>query len=386
MKSIFAALSVILLLYIFTFYVDGEMGVILCSFIFFAPLISMIFAVYARKRISVSLSCDGYVKKDSTVNVQVKIAKTGVFPLAVVEIMPGVSEVFEPVNKTYRITLIGEDEKEFTIPVKAKTGGNGEIRIESVCSCGFLGFMKLKANDIIPPPQSVGVIPEIPQASSSSQLFRAIANIVMTSDNDEENDTAMLYSANTSPGYEHREYILGDPMKRVNWKLSTKKNKLMIRLDEAVASVQPVIVLDLFRRSGQDISAAVVNEEALLKAVFGLLTGLVRQGISCTFLYNNAAGETVSEDVNNPELPEQLLLKVLAVKVTPDKRVAISQANSKVCACVIGTTDCGEGLSSMTDRIESVDNISIIGTSSEQDNPTDIPMWYLDGDNNFKQV
>ena len=386
MKSIFAALAVIFLLYIFTFFVDGEMGVILCSFIFFAPVISMIFAVYAKKRISVSMSCDGYVKKGSIVNVRVKVAKTGAFPLAIVEIRPGVSEVFEPVNKTYRITLIGEDEKEFTFPVQSKVGGNGEISIESVCSCGFLGFMKLKVKDIIPPPQSVGVIPEIPQASSSSQIFRAIANIVMTSDNDEENDTSMLYSANTSPGYEHREYTLGDPMKRVNWKLSSKKNKLMIRLDEAVSSVQPVIVLDLFRRSGQDISAAVVNEEALLKAVFGLLSGLVRQGISCTFLYNNAAGETISENVDNPETPEQLLLKVLAVKVIPDKRVQIAPENSKVCACVIGTTDCGEGLSAMTDRIESVDNISIIGTSSEQDNPTDIPLWYLDGDNNFKQV
>ena len=386
MKSIFAALAVIFLLYIFTFYVDGEMGIILCSFIIFAPLISLGFAVYARKRISVSLSCDGYVKKDSTVNVKVKVAKNGTFPLAIVELRPGVSEVFEPVGKTYRITLIGEDEKEFIIPVMAKVGGNGEIRIDSVFSCGFLGFMKLKVRENLPDPQSVGVIPELPQASTSSQLFRAIANIVVTSDNDEENDTAMIYSANTSPGYEHREYVLGDPMKRVNWKLSSKKGTLMIRLDEAVASVQPVIALDLFRRSGQEISAAVVNEEMLIRSVFGLLSGLVRQGIACTFLYNNAAGETVWENVDNPELPQQLLLKVLAVKVAEDRRITISPENGKACACVIGTTDCGEGFSSLTDRIESIDNISIIGTSAEQPNPTDIPLWYLDGDNNFKQV
>ena len=35
------------------------------------------------------------------------------------------------------------------------------------------------------------------------------------------------------PGYEHREYVAGDSPRRVNYKLSAKKQKLMVRLDES---------------------------------------------------------------------------------------------------------------------------------------------------------
>ena len=48
-------------------------------------------------------------------------------------------------------------------------------------------------------------------------------------------------------------------MKRVNWKLSAKKNQLMVRLDEAASAVQPVIALDLFRAKG------VKAEDAILR-------------------------------------------------------------------------------------------------------------------------
>ena len=119
--------------------------------------------------------------------------------------------------------------------------------------------------------------------------------MVVTSDEEEENDTAMMFSANVAPGYEHREYVQGDPLKRVNWKLSTKKNKLMVRLDEAVASVQPLIILDLFRRSDATAAEAVLNEEKLIQAVFGLLELMIEQGIACSFAYVGKDGSTVVE-------------------------------------------------------------------------------------------
>ena len=38
-KSIVSVLAVAFLVYIFTFYIDGEMGVILLAFVAFAPLV-----------------------------------------------------------------------------------------------------------------------------------------------------------------------------------------------------------------------------------------------------------------------------------------------------------------------------------------------------------
>ncbi|MBO7395493.1 MAG: DUF58 domain-containing protein [Ruminococcus sp.] len=195
-----------------------------------------------------------------------------------------------------------------------------------------------------------------------------------------------MFSANTSPGYEHREYVHGDPLKRVNWKLSSKKDKLMVRLDEAVASVQPMIVLDLYRSSSAKPEEAILGEEQIIRSVFGLLSLLVKQGIASTLIYRSAGGDIIAESVDNPEYPEQLLLKVLAVKVTADERVDLKMYGGSVCACVIASTDCGAEIETISEAIDDKDNVSLIGVSPTSRNLTDFPMWYLDGDNNFKLV
>lgn len=385
-KNLISVSAVAFLLYIFTFYIDGEMGIILLAFLVFAPIISLIFTLYGRNKITVSFDCDGYVKKGNQLPVTVTVEKNGGLPCAFIEIKPAVSEVFSKKLKIYRFSMLNERKKSFTFNIDAVTGGNGEISVESVYSCGFLGFMKLKAKQKLPPPKSVGVIPEIPDIKASSQLFRSIADIVMTSDDEEDNDTAMMFSANTTPGYEHREYVMGDPLKRINWKLSSKRSKLMVRLDEAAASVQPMILLDLFRNSSQPAEKSVINEEKLLVSVFGLLTLMVRQGMACSFAYYDSSGEIVMESVDSPDYPAQLLLKVLSVKSVPDRRITIPPESASVCACVVATTDLGNGFTSITDRIENHENTSILGVSQNAVNPTDIPLWYLDENNNFKRV
>ncbi len=385
-KSTLALIAVAFLLYIFTFFIDGEMGVILIAFMLFAPLVSLFFAVYAHSRVKVSFDCDGYVKKGSKLKVRVTVEKTGRFPLGIIEIKPRLSEAFVPVNKVYRLSLAGKDSYSFEFDAQSACGGNGEIALEEVCSCGFLGFLRVAVKGELPPPVSVGVIPDIPTITASSQLFRSIADVVLTSDDDEDNDTVMLFSANTAPGYEHREYVQGDPLKRVNWKLSSKKDKLMVRLDEAVASVQPVIVLDLYRSSKELPQNAIAAEEKILSSVFGLLSLLVRQGIASTFIYYGPGGGIIAENVDNPEYPEQLLLKVLALKVIPDRHIKLSNYAGTVCACVIASTDCNEDVDVAAKAVKNDENVSLIGVSQDSPNLTDLPMWYLDGDNNFKMV
>ena len=385
-KSIISVLAVAFLVYIFTFYIDGEMGIILLAFVAFAPLVSFFITLYAINRLKVSFSCDAYVPKGSKLVVDVKVEKTGAFPVSVVEICPYASEIFAQNIKKRKLCMLNENKRTFRLEIDSLVGGNGEVGIYAVYSCGFLGFMKFAVKTPLPQPVSVGVIPQIPEIKSSSQLFRAIADVVLTSDDDEENDTAMLFSANTSPGYEHREYEHGDPLKRINWKLSSKKQKLMVRLDEAAASVQPVLVLDLYRNGAVPPVNAVRGEEQLIRSVFGLLDLLVKQGIACNFVYRSASGETVCESVDNPDYPNQLLLKVLAIKVVHDKRIDLSNNSGSFCACVIATTDAGPGFAEVTHYIQDPENTSIIGLSFASVNTTSLKMWYLDEDNNFKMV
>lgn len=384
-RNIINALSVGFLLYIFTFYIDGEMGIIIIAFLVVALLVSLVLAIYGRNRIKVDFDCDSYVNKGSDISVKVVVEKSGSFPLPIIEIVPAASEVFGECTRTYRLSILNDAKSEFTFRIPAVIGGNGEIWVESVYSCGFLGFFRFKAKTVLPQPKSVGVIPVIPDIKASTQLFRAIADSVMTSENDEENDTAMLFSANTAPGYEHREYVHGDPLKRVNWKLSSKKNKLMIRLDEAASAVQPLIILDLYRDEKQDVQTALLREEKLLMSVFGLVTLLLKQGIACTFISRNYNGEPVIESVDNPDYPPQLLLKVLSVKVSSE-RINLSNLSESFCSCVIASTDFSSEFQQLISIFPDKDNISGIAPAHISSKCADIPIWYLDDDNNFKLV
>lgn len=385
-QTVLSLAGVAFYVYLFAFFIDGDTGASIIVFLLLAPLFSLAFTLYGRSRIRLSIRCDAYVNKGSELLVTVRAEKNGRLPLGIIDVVPDASEVFEKPNKKYRLSMFSASSCEFSFSVKSKTGGNGSVFISRVYCCGFLGFMRFKAKTPLPEPISVGVVPTIPDIKTSTQLFRAIADVVMTSDNEEDNDTSMLFSANTQPGYEHREYVHGDPMKRINWKLSSKKSKLMVRLDEAASSVQPLIVLDLYRRPDADPEYAVITEEKLLRSVFGLLSVLVKRGIACQFMYFAADGSIASETVDNPDYPAQLLLKVLAVPVVPGRRLDIGNAASGVCSCLIATTDAGKGLTAVTDKLEDKSRTSILGVSAESANDTGLPLWYLDEDENYKMV
>ncbi len=382
MKKVFSLLSVAAVLFVFTFYIDGEIGVILAAFILFSAAISVLFAFFGRKRITVSFDCDGYVKKGAPLTVNVTVEKQGGFPLGIVSIKTASDAVFGGSEKTFRLSLAGKNQKKFSYTVDALTGGNGEISVVSVHSSGFMGFVGFRITEKLPKPKSVGVIPEIPKIRSSSMLFRDIADSVITSDDESSADSAMLYSANTSPGYDHREYVQGDPLKRVNWKLSVKKDKLMVRLDEASASVQPVVILDLYRDKNADPNQAIVAEERLICAVFGLITLLIEQGVASTFVYYGAGGELTAESVESPDHPSQLLLKVLAEKVVPERRIKLHSVSA--CACLIASTDISGEIAEMVPQLEDKDSALILGVSADSRNDSGLPMWYLDDDNNFR--
>ena len=246
--------------------------------------------------------------------------------------------------------------------------------------------MKFRAKTPLPEPKGIGIIPDIPEITASSQLFRSIADSVLTSDNDEDNDTVMLFAANTFPGYEHREYVQGDPIKRINWKLSSKKSKLMVRLDEAASAVQPCLVLDLFRSSSAETLSSLKKEEKLLQAVFGLITLLINQGIACTFVYRNYNGDIATENVDNPDYPMQLLLKVLSVKSVPEQRVDISLIDGSCCTYIIATTDLSDCFAQIEGALPDKENSCVMIPDVSCHSGTNLQAWYLTEDNNFKLV
>ena len=94
------------------------------------------------------------------------------------------------------------------------------------------------------------------------------------------------------PGYEHREYIPGDSLKRINWKLSSKRRHLMVRQDEPIALARLAVVMDFRRSRGAEPTAAHLEaEEHLIETALGFLMLCARNGYPCKLFYPDIAGE-----------------------------------------------------------------------------------------------
>jgi len=385
---IISFLAICFLLFIFTFYVDGEMGIILIFFTFFAPIVSILLTLIGRNKIEISIENEIYAKKGETVNVKIKLSKKTLMPIGFVEIHTDVSENFHQQHSVYRTAASFEKKSEIIHSLTALYGGYGFFGIRQVYVCDYLGFLKFKIKTEIPAISNIGVIPEIPQISASTELFRTINNVVVTSDDEEENNSALAFSANTFPGYEHREYIEGDSLKRINWKISSKRNKLMVRLDEAISSVQPVVVFDLYREKNNNPKGAVMREEHLYESVFGLLTLFIKHGIGCKFIHCDASGKICESIVENEDTLNQILFALLTVPVLTDNPIDYNKIDiGGACAVIAAVPFISTNYVSALDCIRNKNNSCAI--VADTINTVSVPsydIWFMDENNDFKLV
>jgi len=377
-KNIFGICFIWFLIFIFTFYMDGETGMILAYFALFSAVLSYLTAYLARKRINISFNCNEYVKKGNKLKVKIKAEKTGILPLAFVDIYIGADGVLKNQESHYKLSLAMKNTEEFEISFNGLTGGNGKIYIKEVFSSGFFGIVSYRAGTSLQL-KNIGVIPDIPEIKSSNELFKTINDIIITSD-DEEQDSPLAFSANSVPGYEHREYIQGDSLKRINWKLSSKRNKLMVRLDEASSSVQPVIIIDLCHEN-------TVNEEKNIQGAFGLLSLFVKQGIACKVYFKSQNNELKYLTADSEESLDNILMTIL---ITPTENITHFDENifcsEKACAYIMFSAEIPEKLINSEFVNANKDNIHFIVADEKAANNSNQNVWHLDSDNCFRTV
>lgn len=376
-KNIFGICFVWFLIFIFTFYIDGETGMILAYFALFSSVISYLTAYLARKRINISFSCDEYVHKGDKLKVKVNAEKSGKLPLAFVDIFIATGEALGDKEKHFRFSLALKESESFEFELDALTGGNSKIYISDIFSSGFFGIVSYRA-EIPMQLKNIGIIPDIPEINSSSSLFRTINDTIITSD-DEEQDSPLSFSANSVAGYEHREYIQGDSLKRINWKLSSKRNKLMVRLDEASASVQPTVIIDLCHKN-------IISQEKNIQGAFALLSLFIKQGIACKVCFKTESNSLQYFTAESEESLNNILMTVL---ITPpenithfDESIFLSE---KTCAYLIFSAEIPENLIN-SDFVKANNTIHFIIADENISSAYSANIWHLDSENCFRKV
>ena len=306
---------------IFTLYLDGSIGVMMIAFLIFMPVISFLMTFLVRKKIRLEFILPDSAAKNRCVSVRIRLTKSTNLPVPFLRMQFTADAHFEPLNpkaadlpeeppfsttdaelrrahrkwKAYRdkqllretlplcLSMGTAKKAQYELSLTPKYCGVGELSLTDIVLSDYLGMFRfrLKASEIR---SNLLIMPMIPELKANTSMFRAVTTAVNAAD--EETDSTPVFSASAVPGYEHRDYIPGDSLKRINWKLSSKRHHLMVRKDEPVSLARLSVVLD-FRRSSVRMKPEVrfSMEEELIETALGFLMLCAKNGYPCNLCY-----------------------------------------------------------------------------------------------------
>ena len=296
-SSLFAYLGCIGMAFLVMYLVNGTVGVLLVTALCSALALSVISALIVRNSVKIDLMTDKQVLfKNETLICSVTMEKHLLIPVPMTEIYIDCSPQLSKEINLCRAALAGRETNTIDIPVTAKHSGSGVIRIKQAFVCDYFGIFRFGIKKgILNDSVKIAVYPNIPEVPVQTNFLKS-AVLFSTDDNEEEtNETALTPTG--QPGYDHREYYPGDPIKRINWKMSSKKDIYMVRLDEKIAGGGQVFFLDVPQTEENEKNLSV--RDRVIEGMLAVFTMLVREGRETVFFLSDG-GQWYKTDIRTP--------------------------------------------------------------------------------------
>lgn len=290
-------LAAVALAVIFALYLSGRVGWFLVTAFVAAPFISVLMTLVFVRRIYVSCDTDMLTmcKGDNSV-ITVSVTNGTFLPTPPVLVDMADTPSVEAADSYRSISVMPFDTESFDVSYKARICGPADIGVKSLRVSDYFGFVsfEIKSADISEMTFTAAVIPDIPDVSLSDPVVSRAAELSAFSDDSEETTEAQTSGFGGFPGYENREYVPGDPLKRVNWKQSAKRGRLLVRLDDETVSSAVAVILDSSFDTNSVFIPAVTAEEKFSGESSESITCLMAQdaveqslGITRTLMLGN---------------------------------------------------------------------------------------------------
>lgn len=280
------------------YYLDGTAGIILTAALACAFIVSLVVTLVVYKSISVSIEADKtmLVKGESFACI-VKLSKSIPIPAPVIEISADCTEHITLIGGSFfKGSLAGREVNAIRIPLQAKHSGAASITIPKIALTDFLGIFSFKLKlDEAEKTVKLAIYPDIPDAAVQTDFLKTTSQFQSNDDEEEESDENSI-TPTGMPGYDHRQYFPGDPIKRINWKLSSKRDIYMIRLDEQVCGAGQMFFLDCPIDEESDYVLAI--RDNVIEGALTMFSMLVREGREATFFFCRD-GLWLSEEIHN---------------------------------------------------------------------------------------
>ena len=206
---------------LFVTFLNADIGWAMVYIIGGVSVISSVLLFLSKKGFKAELCpLTGTANVGDIVEFEVKIAKTGFCFIPYIEIWLSADE-----SIIIRTSLLFSGKKALKGSFRVRHCGLNRLNLELITVRDFAGVFCLK----IPCGQTAqkAVLPRIVDYAGPE----LIPSVLPADDEDAEEGVSVI--AGGLPGCEHRDYVPGDSPKRVNYKLSAKKERLLVRLDES---------------------------------------------------------------------------------------------------------------------------------------------------------
>lgn len=241
---------------IFGLFLNADVGWFILLTLILAPVMSVFLAWLSSRMVSVSCQMeDALLSKGDTCTMTICIQNRSIFPTPPLAVTLTNEAGVRSENPNLLVSVLSRSRQEFEVVFKAKICGKSMVGIEQLRVTDYLGLFSfgVKKVDYAALQKKVAVIPNFAEISARDDNLTKVMQMSMQADDSDDTVEAALHSFGGFPGYDNREYVPGDPIKRINWKQSAKRNRLLVRLDDEMASKAVNVVLDsVFHRKAVD--------------------------------------------------------------------------------------------------------------------------------------
>lgn len=206
---------------LFTIFINADIGWALIYLIGAAAVLSPLTLLISKKRFTVKLrNFSGVSEYGRNTAFDITLDKRGFCFIPYVELCVNAN-----CSIHIRTSLLFRKTVNVSGNFRAAHSGLNTVTLDEVIIRDFLGLLQLK----IPIDQTahMAVLPRVIKYDGPD----IPPNLLPSEEEEVEEGNSVRQGG--MPGYEHREYVEGDSPRRVNYKLSAKKQKLMVRLDES---------------------------------------------------------------------------------------------------------------------------------------------------------
>lgn len=279
----FRYLLLLVMSYVFAYLFNLNENYILLYMLLLVPIADFIYFILVKNKCEVQIISEKEVITRGEENkYSLIIENKGNITIPFVDYSVNINNKFSS-NKTISKRVAVDSSKSFinTFFLTSEHIGLANIIVPQISVSSIFGFFdkRYQINKEI----NTTILPDYKEISNVYQALEIGGGLDLE---DEVNRSAFQ----GEPGYEYKDYIEGDPLNRVNWKLSSKQNKLMIRKSISGSKLTKSILLDYGVEDNKEMLDSI---DLITETYLSLVLALVKREYEVEVILKNEAYKEV---------------------------------------------------------------------------------------------